>query len=176
HSCKQPETPSHANVAGMDLPSLGYTLIYTCQPGFFLAGGSEHRACRSDGTWTGKVPVCEAGSKILVKDPRPALGTPSPKLSVPDDVFAQNYIWKGSYNYKSKKQPMTLTVTSFNATSGRVNATLTNSNMELLLSGVYKSQEARLMLHIYLIKAPSHTSASKLKEEKWAMDGFVSFC
>uniref|UniRef100_A0A8C0UGY3 CUB and sushi domain-containing protein 3 n=1 Tax=Cyanistes caeruleus TaxID=156563 RepID=A0A8C0UGY3_CYACU len=152
HSCKQPETPSHANVAGMDLPSLGYTLIYTCQPGFFLAGGSEHRACRSDGTWTGKVPVCE----------------------VPDDVFAQNYIWKGSYNYKSKKQPMTLTVTSFNATSGRVNATLTNSNMELLLSGVYKSQEARLMLHIYLIKAPSHTSASKLKEEKWAMDGFVS--
>ncbi|XP_063029445.1 CUB and sushi domain-containing protein 3 isoform X1 [Melospiza melodia melodia] len=174
HSCKQPETPSHANVAGMDLPSLGYTLIYTCQPGFFLAGGSEHRACRSDGTWTGKVPVCEAGSKILVKDPRPALGTPSPKLSVPDDVFAQNYIWKGSYNYKSKKQPMTLTVTSFNATSGRVNATLTNSNMELLLSGVYKSQEARLMLHIYLIKAPSHTSASKLKEEKWAMDGFVS--
>lgn len=59
HSCKQPETPAHANVAGMDLPSLGYTLIYTCQPGFFLAGGSEHRACRSDGTWTGKVPVCE---------------------------------------------------------------------------------------------------------------------
>ncbi|XP_009703787.1 PREDICTED: CUB and sushi domain-containing protein 3-like, partial [Cariama cristata] len=59
HSCKQPETPTHANVAGMDLPSLGYTLIYTCQPGFFLAGGSEHRACRSDGTWTGKVPVCE---------------------------------------------------------------------------------------------------------------------
>ncbi|KAK2515249.1 hypothetical protein Q9233_014448 [Columba guinea] len=81
HSCKQPETPTHANVAGMDLPLLGYTLIYTCQPGFFLAGGSEHRACRSDGTWTGKVPVCEAGSKILVKDPRPALGTPSPKLS-----------------------------------------------------------------------------------------------
>lgn len=57
-------------------------------------------------------------------------------FSVPDDVFAQNYIWKGSYNYKGKKQPMTLTVTSFNATSGRVNATLTNSNMELLLSGM----------------------------------------
>lgn len=55
--------------------------------------------------------------------------------TVPDDVFAQNYIWKGSYNYKGKKQPMTLTVTNFNATSGRVNATLTNSNMELLLSG-----------------------------------------
>ncbi|KAK9403079.1 CSMD3: CUB and Sushi multiple domains 3 [Crotalus adamanteus] len=59
HSCKQPESPAHTNVAGMDLPSLGYTLIYTCQPGFFLAGGSEHRVCRSDGTWTGKVPFCE---------------------------------------------------------------------------------------------------------------------
>ncbi|XP_042318883.1 CUB and sushi domain-containing protein 3-like [Sceloporus undulatus] len=30
------------------------------------------------------------------------------------------------------------------------------------------------MLHIYLIKAPSHTALNKLKEEKWAMDGFVS--
>uniref|UniRef100_A0ACB8FE32 CUB and sushi domain-containing protein 3 n=1 Tax=Sphaerodactylus townsendi TaxID=933632 RepID=A0ACB8FE32_9SAUR len=102
------------------------------------------------------------------------LATSFDVFAVPDDVFAQNYIWKGSYNYKGRKQPMTLTVTSFNATSGRVNATLTNSNMELLLSGVYKSQEARLMLHIYLIKAPSHTLLNKLKEEKWAMDGFVS--
>uniref|UniRef100_A0A8C6QR27 CUB and Sushi multiple domains 3 n=1 Tax=Nannospalax galili TaxID=1026970 RepID=A0A8C6QR27_NANGA len=174
HSCKQPESPAHANVVGMDLPSHGYTLIYTCQPGFFLAGGTEHRVCRSDNTWTGKIPVCEAGSKILVKDPRPALGTPSPKLSVPDDVFAQNYIWKGSYNFKGRKQPMTLTVTSFNASTGRVNATLTNSDMELLLSGVYKSQEARLMLHIYLIKVPAHASVKKMKEENWAMDGFVS--
>ncbi|XP_027287231.1 CUB and sushi domain-containing protein 3 isoform X2 [Cricetulus griseus] len=174
HSCKQPESPAHANVVGMDLPSHGYTLIYTCQPGFFLAGGTEHRVCRSDNTWTGKVPVCEAGSKILVKDPRPALGTPSPKLSVPDDVFAQNYIWKGSYNFKGRKQPMTLTVTSFNASTGRVNATLTNSDMELLLSGVYKSQEARLMLHIYFIKVPAHASVKKMKEENWAMDGFVS--
>ncbi|EDM16293.1 rCG60055, isoform CRA_a [Rattus norvegicus] len=140
HSCKQPESPAHANVVGMDLPSHGYTLIYTCQPGFFLAGGTEHRVCRSDNTWTGKVPVCEAGSKILVKDPRPALGTPSPKLSVPDDVFAQNYIWKGSYNFKGRKQPMTLTVTSFNASTGRVNATLSNSDMELLLSGLNTSE------------------------------------
>uniref|UniRef100_A0A8C6YAA3 CUB and Sushi multiple domains 3 n=1 Tax=Naja naja TaxID=35670 RepID=A0A8C6YAA3_NAJNA len=148
HSCKQPESPAHTNVAGMDLPS--------------LAGGSEHRVCRSDGTWTGKIPFCE-GNELLYF-----------YFSVPDDVFAQNYIWKGSYNYKGKKQPMTLTITHFNASSGRVNATLTNSNMELLLSGLYKSQEARLMLHIYLIKAPYHTSANKLKEDKWAMDGFVS--
>lgn len=55
--------------------------------------------------------------------------------TVPDDVFAQNYIWKGSYNFKGRKQPMTLTVTSFNASTGRVNATLSNRDMELLLSG-----------------------------------------
>uniref|UniRef100_A0A667I6B0 CUB and sushi domain-containing protein 3 n=1 Tax=Lynx canadensis TaxID=61383 RepID=A0A667I6B0_LYNCA len=158
HSCKQPETPAHANVVGMDLPSHGYTLIYTCQPGFFLAGGTEHRVCRSDNTWTGKVPVfCQSTPRV-----------------VPDDVFAQNYIWKGSYNFKGRKQPMTLTVTSFNASTGRVNATLSNSNMELLLSGVYKSQEARLMLHIYLIKVPTHASVKKMKEDNWAMDGFVS--
>uniref|UniRef100_A0A5F9CUY6 CUB and sushi domain-containing protein 3 n=1 Tax=Oryctolagus cuniculus TaxID=9986 RepID=A0A5F9CUY6_RABIT len=158
HSCKQPETPAHANVVGMDLPSHGYTLIYTCQPGFFLAGGTEHRVCRSDNTWTGKVPICEGKTVTFF----------------PDDVFAQNYIWKGSYNFKGRKQPMTLTVTSFNASTGRVNATLSNSNMELLLSGVYKSQEARLMLHIYLIKVPAHASVKKMKEENWAMDGFVS--
>jgi len=58
HSCKQPESPAHVDVVGMDLPSYGYTLIYTCQTGFFLSGGSEHRVCRSDGTWTGKMPVC----------------------------------------------------------------------------------------------------------------------
>lgn len=56
-------------------------------------------------------------------------------FTVPDDVFAPNYIWKGSYNYKGRKQPMTLSITSFNKTTGRVNVTLTSSNMELLLSG-----------------------------------------
>lgn len=61
-------------------------------------------------------------------------------LSVPDDVFAPNYIWKGSYNYKGRKQPMTLSITSFNTTTGRVNVTLTSSNMELLLSGWFICQ------------------------------------
>uniref|UniRef100_A0AAY4CUY3 CUB and Sushi multiple domains 3a n=1 Tax=Denticeps clupeoides TaxID=299321 RepID=A0AAY4CUY3_9TELE len=163
HSCKQPESPHHVSVVGMDLPSFGYTLIYTCQPGFFLSGGSEHRVCRSDGTWSGKMPVCREG-------PPPAV----PSLMFPDDVFAPNYIWKGSYNYKGRKQPMTLSITSFNTTTGRVNVTLTNSNMELLLSGVYKSQEARLMLFMYHARASSHTALSKIKEETWSMDGFVS--
>lgn len=58
HSCKQPESPPHVEVIGMDLPGYGYTLIYNCQTGFYLSGGSEHRVCRSDGTWTGKMPVC----------------------------------------------------------------------------------------------------------------------
>ncbi|KAM9805518.1 CUB and sushi domain-containing protein 3-like isoform 5-T5 [Syngnathus typhle] len=58
HSCKQPRNPANSDVAGLELASHGYTLVYTCQPGYFLSGGSEHRFCRSDGSWTGKVPVC----------------------------------------------------------------------------------------------------------------------
>lgn len=37
---------------------MGYTLIYSCQEGFSLRGGSEHRTCKADGSWTGKPPVC----------------------------------------------------------------------------------------------------------------------
>lgn len=37
---------------------MGYTLIYTCQEGFSLKGGSEHRTCKADGSWTGKPPIC----------------------------------------------------------------------------------------------------------------------
>lgn len=55
--------------------------------------------------------------------------------SVPDDVFAPDFVWKGSYDYKGQKQPMSLTVTSFNATTGKVNVTLTDSSTEFLLSG-----------------------------------------
>lgn len=58
HHCSQPELPAQSDVRAIELPSLGYTLIYTCQPGFYLAGGSEHRTCRSDGSWTGKPPLC----------------------------------------------------------------------------------------------------------------------
>uniref|UniRef100_A0A674ETW4 CUB and Sushi multiple domains 3 n=1 Tax=Salmo trutta TaxID=8032 RepID=A0A674ETW4_SALTR len=128
HSCKQPESPAHVEVIGMDLPGFGYTLLYSCQSGFFLSGGSEHRVCKSDGTWTGKMPICRGtGHEHDI--------TQNSTPRIPDDVFAPNYIWKGSYNYKGRKQPMTLSITSFNATTGRVNVSLTNSNMELLLSG-----------------------------------------
>lgn len=67
HACKQPESPLHVDVAGMDLLGYGYTLVYSCQHGYFLAGGSEHRVCKSDGTWTGKVPVCR-GTELWYLD------------------------------------------------------------------------------------------------------------
>uniref|UniRef100_A0A9J8ATL8 CUB and Sushi multiple domains 2 n=1 Tax=Cyprinus carpio carpio TaxID=630221 RepID=A0A9J8ATL8_CYPCA len=67
HHCNQPELPAQADVGAIELPSLGYTLIYTCQPGFYLAGGSEHRTCRADGSWTGKPPLCARMYKILYK-------------------------------------------------------------------------------------------------------------
>uniref|UniRef100_A0AAX7V919 CUB and Sushi multiple domains 3a n=1 Tax=Astatotilapia calliptera TaxID=8154 RepID=A0AAX7V919_ASTCA len=128
HACKQPESPLHVDVVGMDLPGFGYTLVYSCQHGYFLAGGSEHRVCKSDSTWTGKMPICrERVNKAKAR---------SPVKEVPDDVFAPNYIWKGSYNYRGRKQPITLSITSFNSTTGRVNVTLSNGNMELLLSGM----------------------------------------
>lgn len=59
HACRQPETLSNIDVKAIDLPTLGYTLIYTCQDGFFLDGGSEHRTCKPDGKWSGKPPVCK---------------------------------------------------------------------------------------------------------------------
>lgn len=65
HACKQPESPLHVDVVGMDLPGFGYTLVYSCQHGYFLAGGSEHRVCKNDGTWTGKMPICR-GKKIYI--------------------------------------------------------------------------------------------------------------
>uniref|UniRef100_A0A8C2WGD8 CUB and Sushi multiple domains 3 n=1 Tax=Cyclopterus lumpus TaxID=8103 RepID=A0A8C2WGD8_CYCLU len=138
HACKQPESPLHVDVVGMDLPGFGYTLVYSCQHGFFLAGGSEHRVCKSDGTWTGKMPICR----------------------VPDDVFAPNYIWKGSYNYRGRKQPMTLSITSFNSTTGRVNVSLSNSNMELLLSGI-KCTKIFLFMHLQCCHFNGHTQMSQ---------------
>uniref|UniRef100_A0AAX7TIN3 CUB and Sushi multiple domains 3a n=1 Tax=Astatotilapia calliptera TaxID=8154 RepID=A0AAX7TIN3_ASTCA len=117
HACKQPESPLHVDVVGMDLPGFGYTLVYSCQHGYFLAGGSEHRVCKSDSTWTGKMPICRGNS--IDKGMKAG-------QNVPDDVFAPNYIWKGSYNYRGRKQPITLSITSFNSTTGRVNVTLSN--------------------------------------------------
>lgn len=65
HACKQPESPLHVDVVGMDLSGFGYTLVYSCQYGYFLAGGSEHRVCKNDGTWTGKMPICRGKKKTI---------------------------------------------------------------------------------------------------------------
>lgn len=56
--------------------------------------------------------------------------------SVPSDVFFINSLWKGFYEHLGKRQPATLTVDWFNATSSKVNATfLEASSMQLKLSG-----------------------------------------
>ncbi|XP_073531495.1 CUB and sushi domain-containing protein 1 isoform X2 [Phyllobates terribilis] len=168
HSCRQPETPIHADVKAIDLPTLGYTLIYICQPGYFLSGGSEHRTCKSDMKWTGKPPICK--SKGLRE-----LNSTIIKTPVPADVFSVNSIWKGFYEYLGKQHSATLTVDWFNNTSSKVNGTfLDTNNSELKLSGVYKKEEAHLLLKVFHIKGPSDVLIRKFQNDNWAMDGYVS--
>uniref|UniRef100_A0A6I8P0Q8 CUB and Sushi multiple domains 2 n=1 Tax=Ornithorhynchus anatinus TaxID=9258 RepID=A0A6I8P0Q8_ORNAN len=175
HHCKQPETPPHANVGALDLPSMGYTLIYSCQPGFLLKGGSEHRTCKADGSWTGKPPVC-LGVKLGFEPKPPALTATNLLLSpVPSDVFAKDSLWKGSYEYLGKKQPAMLRVTSFQPAASTVNATVMDrSGVELLVSGVYKKEDSHLLLQVYQITGPVEIFVNKFKDDKWALDGHVS--
>ncbi|XP_072107222.1 CUB and sushi domain-containing protein 1a [Mobula birostris] len=175
HNCRQPETPVNVDVRAIELPTMGYTLIYTCQPGLYLAGGSEHRACKSDGKWSGKPPVCRAGPKMNGKPKETDSGSHRTKAPVPPDVFARNSLWKGFYEYLGKKQPATLTVNYFNISSGRVNVTfIEHSSMELKLSGIYKREETRLYLKVYQIKGPIEIFVSKFRNDNWALDGHVS--
>ncbi|XP_051038037.1 CUB and sushi domain-containing protein 1 [Phodopus roborovskii] len=168
HACRQPETPAHADVRAIDLPAFGYTLVYTCHPGFFLAGGSEHRTCKADMKWTGKSPVCKS------KGMREANETVT-KTPVPSDVFSVNSVWKGYYEYLGKRQPATLTVDWFNATSSKVNATFsTASQVQLELTGVYKKEEAHLLLKAFHIKGPADIFVSKFENDNWGLDGYVS--
>uniref|UniRef100_A0A667WX46 CUB and Sushi multiple domains 2 n=1 Tax=Myripristis murdjan TaxID=586833 RepID=A0A667WX46_9TELE len=168
HHCSQPELPAQADVSAIELPSLGYTLIYTCQPGFYLAGGSEHRTCRSDGSWTGKPPLC-AGTMGTVQEP------PS-KLPVPGGVFAKNSLWRGSYEYLGKKQPAMLSINAFEPFSNRVNGTLIDhSGVELKLAGTYKREEAQLLLQVHQIRGPVEIFVNKFKIDNWALDGHVSY-
>nr|XP_032815088.1 CUB and sushi domain-containing protein 3-like isoform X2 [Petromyzon marinus] len=172
HRCGQPETPAHVDVLGLDISTLGYTLVYTCQKDFFLAGGSEHRTCGPNGTWTGKPPVCNAGKKYRDKVIPSDLGHFNPKPPVPDTVFAENYTWKGFYDHLGQKNSMTLVVNGFNMATGRVNITFSDNSVTLKLAGNYKRQEARLSLQIWQIT--SQASAAKFKGSNWIMDGYVS--
>ncbi|XP_073776667.1 CUB and sushi domain-containing protein 1 [Danio rerio] len=174
HACRQPETPSHVDVKAIDLPTLGYTLMYTCQDGFYLAGGSEHRTCKADGRWTGKPPVCKVGPKINSKsneDP----DVQKNKIRVPADVFSLNSGWAGFYEYLGKRQAATVTVNAFNATTSRVNVTLLEqSGVHIKLSGTYKKEENHLLLKVYQIRGPTEQYFSKFKNDNWAMDGYVT--
>uniref|UniRef100_H0WLJ2 CUB and Sushi multiple domains 1 n=1 Tax=Otolemur garnettii TaxID=30611 RepID=H0WLJ2_OTOGA len=168
HACRQPETPAHADVRAIDLPTFGYTLVYTCHPGFFLAGGSEHRTCKADMKWTGKSPVCKSKGVREVNET-------VTKTPVPSDVFFINSVWKGYYEYLGKRQPATLTVDWFNATSSKVNATFTGSSpAELRLTGVYKKEEAHLLLKAFQSKGPVDIFVSKFENDNWGLDGYVS--
>ncbi|XP_069079880.1 CUB and sushi domain-containing protein 2 [Pleurodeles waltl] len=175
HHCRQPETPSHANVGALDLPSLGYTLIYTCQLGFYLTGGSEHRTCRSDGSWTGKPPICLADLRPSGRPGSTAKEPPITKVLVPVDVFSKGSLWKGSYEYLERKQPAMLTVTFFDAATSKVNATMIDhSGVELQLSGVYKKDDVHLLLQLYHIRGPVEMFINKFKTDDWSLDGHVS--
>uniref|UniRef100_A0A674NBB4 CUB and Sushi multiple domains 2 n=1 Tax=Takifugu rubripes TaxID=31033 RepID=A0A674NBB4_TAKRU len=172
HHCSQPELPAQSDVRAIELPSLGYTLIYTCQPGFYLAGGSEHRTCRSDGSWTGKPPLC-AGTTLVACLQLP-LSSRFP-FSVPAGVFEKNSLWRGSYEYLGKKQPAMLNITAFEPFSNRVNGTLIDhSGVELKLAGTYKREEAQLLLQVHQIRGPVEMFVNKFKIDNWALDGHVS--
>ncbi|KAM9616088.1 CUB and sushi domain-containing protein 1-like [Morphnus guianensis] len=188
YAMMQPETPAHVDVKAIDLPTLGYTLVYTCQPGFFLAGGSEHRTCKPDMKWTGKSPICKSKgvrevNETITKTPDCYFVVVYSFLCfffacfylVPSDVFFINSLWKGFYEYLGKRQPATLTVDWFNTTSSKVNATFIEaSNIQLKLSGVYKKEEAHLLLKVFQIKGPSDIFVSKFENDNWALDGYVS--
>ncbi|XP_036106445.1 CUB and sushi domain-containing protein 1 [Molossus molossus] len=168
HACRQPETPAHADVRAMDLPSFGYTLVYTCHPGFFLAGGSEHRTCKADMKWTGKSPVCKSKGVGEVNDT-------VTKTPVPSDVFSVSSVWKGHYEHLGKRQPATLTVDCFNATSSQVNATFAAASpLQMKLAGIYKKEEAHLLLRAFQVRGAAEVFGSKPEKENWGLDGYVS--
>ncbi|ELW48605.1 CUB and sushi domain-containing protein 3, partial [Tupaia chinensis] len=175
HHCKQPETPTHANVGALDLPSMGYTLIYSCQEGFSLKGGSEHRTCKADGSWTGKPPICLAEVRPSGRPINTAREPPLTHVSVPGDVFAKNSLWKGAYEYQGKKQPAMLRVTDFQVANSKVNATMIDhSGVEVHLAGIYKKEDFHLLLQVYQITGPLETFVNKFRDDHWALDGHVS--
>ncbi|KAB0351992.1 hypothetical protein FD754_016849, partial [Muntiacus muntjak] len=147
HACRQPETPAHADVRAIDLPTFGYTLVYTCHPGFFLVDKGVRE-------------VNETVTKLQ---------------AFPSDVFFLHSVWKGYYEYLGKRQPATLTVDWFNATSSKVNATFTEASQgELKLTGVYKKEEAHLLLKAFQIKGPVDIFVSNFENDNWGLDGYVS--
>ncbi|KAK1340237.1 hypothetical protein QTO34_018803 [Cnephaeus nilssonii] len=180
HHCKQPETPTHANVGALDLPSMGYTLIYTCQEGFSLKGGSSTAPAKQMAAGQANPPSAWVSAPTAEVRPsgRPintAREPPLTQASVPGDVFAKNSLWKGAYEYQGKKQPAMLRVTGFQVVSSKVNATMIDhSGVELHLAGIYKKEDFHLRLQVYQITGPVEIFVNKFKDDHWALDGHVS--
>ncbi|XP_029114257.1 CUB and sushi domain-containing protein 1-like isoform X1 [Scleropages formosus] len=177
HRCHQPELPPHANVRALEIPALGYTLLYTCQPGFLLAGGSELRTCRSDGSWTGKRPTCTPNNRPsdknheLMEEELPSFTLPGP-----DVLFTSSSQWKGSYEYLGKKHPAMLVITAFQSPSSSIRATLTDrSGVEIIVAGSYRPEDSHLLLEMLHIQGPVEMFLSKFKRDGWALDGHVSY-
>uniref|UniRef100_A0A5G2R948 CUB and Sushi multiple domains 1 n=1 Tax=Sus scrofa TaxID=9823 RepID=A0A5G2R948_PIG len=128
----------------------------------------RHRTCKADMKWTGKSPVCKSKGVREVNET-------VTKTPVPSDVFFIHSVWKGYYEYLGKRQPATLTVDWFNATSSKVNATFVEASQgELKLTGVYKKEEAHLILKAFQIKGPVDIFVSNFENDNWGLDGYVS--
>ncbi|KAJ1061547.1 hypothetical protein K5549_002582 [Capra hircus] len=74
-------------LGAIDLPSFGYTMVYTCHLGFFLSGGFEHRTCKADMKWTGKPPVY----KSVYEEEEAHLLLKAFQIKGPVDIFLSNF-------------------------------------------------------------------------------------
>ncbi|KAH0506951.1 CUB and sushi domain-containing protein 1 [Microtus ochrogaster] len=164
--CGDPGTPAEGRLSGKSFTFksevfiqckppfvlVGSTVFFRCRKGYHIQG-STTRTCLANLTWSGIQTEC-----IL-----------------PSDVFFINSVWKGYYEYLGKRQPATLTVDWFNATSSKVNATFAAaSQVQLELTGVYKKEEAHLLLKAFHIKGPADIFVSKFENDNWGLDGYVS--
>ncbi|XP_034859738.1 CUB and sushi domain-containing protein 1 [Mirounga leonina] len=164
--CGDPGTPAEGRLSGKSF-TYKAEVFFQCKSPFLLVGSSR-RTCQADGTWSGTQPTC------IGKGVREVNETVT-KTPVPSDVFFINSVWKGYYEYLGKRQPATLTVDWFNATSSKVNATfLEASQVELKLTGVYKKEEAHLLLKAFQIKGPADIFVSKFENDNWGLAGYVS--
>lgn len=70
--------------------------------------------------------------------------------------------------------PLRFIICSFSPLSAFVLPSSLHTVLGLYVAGVYKRQEARLMLLRYQMRALAHSSLNRITDESWAMDGFVS--
>ena len=40
------------------MTTIGNMVVYTCESGYVLVGGSQQRTCQDNGTWDGTEPTC----------------------------------------------------------------------------------------------------------------------